>query len=42
MHPGPDEPKLEHPVTLYESANGGFRIRMPDGCVLDDRGFIFP
>lgn len=42
MHPGPSEAPLEQPVTLYESPGVGYRIRMPDGCVLDDRGFIFP
>lgn len=41
MHPGPSEPPLEEAVYLDEG-DGCYRIRMPSGCVLDDRGFIFP
>lgn len=43
LHPGPDEPPFEKPATLYQSASGdGWRIRLPNDCVLDDRGFIYP
>ncbi len=42
MHPGPSEPPLDHPVWLEESPGQAWRLRMPNGCVLDDRGFIFP
>ncbi len=41
MHPGPDLPPLDKPVTLYEGPDG-WRLRMPGDCVLDDRGFIYP
>jgi hypothetical protein len=43
LHPGPQEPPFEKPVSLYVNERGdGWRLRLPGGCVLDDRGFIYP
>ena len=39
----PFRERFRHPVSLEESADGlGYRLVLPDGCKLDQRGFVWP
>jgi hypothetical protein len=42
---GPYEHRYDPPVELYRSGRGRnarYRIALPDRCVLDERGYVFP
>jgi hypothetical protein len=37
----PFEHPFDPPVVLFK-CGGAFRVRLPDGCILDERGFVHP